>query len=84
VAGEVYKRDSVFNQARELGSDWVLGLPLDADARLIARLKAVTAAQVQAVAGRYFGDDQLTVGILRPLPRDPHAPPRPAPAGVRH
>ena len=33
--------------------------------------------QVQAVAGRYFGDDQLTVGTLRPLPPDTSKPPRP-------
>ena len=29
VASEVYKLDSLMNQARELGSYWVLGLPLD-------------------------------------------------------
>ena len=48
------------------------------------RLKAVTAKQVQAVAARYFGDDELTVGVLRPLPRDPAARPRTPPAGLRH
>jgi zinc protease len=68
VASETYKRDSVMAQARELGSNWVQGLPLDASARIVARLQAVTAAQVQAVAARYFGDDQLTVATLRPLP----------------
>ncbi|WBY00488.1 pitrilysin family protein [Ramlibacter tataouinensis] len=84
VAAEVYKRDSVFAQARELGSFWALGLPLDASERLMARLKAVTAAQVQSVAQRFFGDDQLTVGILRPLPRDPAEPKRAPPTGSRH
>ncbi|RYZ04939.1 MAG: insulinase family protein [Comamonadaceae bacterium] len=84
IAGEVYKLDSVFSQARELGTFWVNGLPLDASERLIERLKGVTAAQVQAVAAKYFGDDQLTVGILRPLPRDPNARPRTPPAGLRH
>jgi zinc protease len=74
----------VFSQARELGSFWTQGLPLDADDQLIERLKAVTAEQVKAVAAKYFGDDQLTVGILRPLPRDPNAKPRTPPAGMRH
>ncbi|MGZ5272277.1 MAG: M16 family metallopeptidase, partial [Ramlibacter sp.] len=83
IAGQVYKRDSVFNQAQELGSFWAQGLPLDASDRLIERLKGVTAQQVQAVAGKYFGDDQLTVGTLWPLPRDPNARPRQRPAGVR-
>ena len=84
VAGEVYKLDSVFNQARELGAYWALGLPLDAGERLIQRLRGVSAAQVQSVAARYFGDDQLSVGILRPLPPDPTRKPRTPPPGARH
>ncbi len=84
VAGEIYKLDSVMNQARELGSYWALGLPLDAGERLIARLRAVTAAQVQAVASKYFGDDQLTVATLRPQPMDPNRPQRKRATGGRH
>ena len=80
VAGEVYKRDSLFNQARELGTQWILGLPLDTDEQLLARLRAITAAQVQAVAARYFGDDQLTVATLLPQPLDPNRPRRQLPA----
>jgi zinc protease len=84
VASEVYKLDSVFNQARELGNNWVQGLPLDAGERLITRLRAVTPDQVKAVAAKYFGDDQLTVGILRPQPVDKTRKPRPPPPGSRH
>ena len=84
VASEVYKLDSVFNQARELGSNWVQGQPLDAGERLIARLRAVTPEQVKAVAQKYFGDDQLTVAILRPQPLDKTRKPRTPPAGSRH
>jgi zinc protease len=84
VASEVYKRDSVMSQARELGSNWIEGFPLDANERLIARLRAVTAAQVQSVAAKYFGDDQLTVGILRPQPIDRNRKPRTPPPGSRH
>jgi zinc protease len=81
VAGETYKLDSVFNQARELGSNWINGLPLDADARLIAKLRSITAAEVQAVAAKYFGDDQMTVATLVPQPLDANAvrKPRAAP-----
>lgn len=83
VASETYKRDSVMAQARELGSNWVQGLPLDASERIIAKLRAVTAEQVQAVAARYFGDDQMTAATLRPLPPEPNRRPRgfAAPAG---
>jgi len=84
VAGEVYQLDSVFNQARALGSNWVQGQPLDANERLIARLRAVTADQVKAVAGKYFGDDQLTVAVLQPQPLDKTRKPRTPPVGARH
>jgi len=84
VAGEVYKRDSLFNQAREIGTYWVLGLPLDTNDRLLTRLRAITVEQVQAVAARYFGEDQLTVATLLPQPPDPNRVRRPAPAGARH
>jgi len=80
----VYKLDSLMNQANELGSNWVEGLPVDAGERLIQRLRAVTGAQVQAVATKYFGPDQLTVGILRPQPLDKNRKPRTPPPGSRH
>ena len=84
VSSEVYKLDSVMNQARELGSYWVQGLPVDAGSRLIAQLRKVTSSQVQAVAAQYFGDDQLTVGVLLPQPIDKTRKPRAAAAGARH
>ncbi len=85
MASEIYKLDAVFNQARELGVYWVSELPLDFGERLIRRLQTVTPAQVQSVAARYFGDDTLTVGILRPVPREAGAGPRTPPAaGHRH
>jgi len=83
VAQEVYKRDSLFNQAREIGTYWIEGLPLDTSDRLIERLRGVTAEQVQSVAQRYFGADTLTVGTLLPQPRDPAAARKPS-APARH
>ncbi|TAH12767.1 MAG: insulinase family protein [Curvibacter sp.] len=84
VAGEVYKQDSVFNQARALGVEWVNGYPLGSDQRLLERLRTVTAAQVQAVAAMYFGDDALTVATLLPQPVDKTRKPRPPAASLRH
>jgi zinc protease len=83
VASEIYKLDSVFNQARELGVAWALGLPPDHGTQLMDKLRQVTAAQVQAVAQKYFGDDQLTVAVLRPQPLSGPVR-RKAPAGARH
>ncbi|MCC2633155.1 MAG: zinc protease protein-like protein [Ramlibacter sp.] len=84
IAGQVYKLDSVMSQARELGNTWLLGLPLNADELLMQRLREVTADQVKSVAARYFGDDQLSVGILRPLPVDPNRKPRQPAVQTRH
>ncbi len=84
VASEIYKLDSVFNQARILATHWINGFPPDTDERLIARLRAVTSQQVQDVAARYFGDDALTVATLLPQPVDRTRKPRVAPVGARH
>ena len=87
VASETYKLDSVFSQARELGSNWVQGLPLDASARLIAQLRTIAAPEVQAVAAKYFSDDQMTLATLLPQPMDPNRkPPKPVapPSGDLH
>jgi zinc protease len=84
VASETYKLDSVFSQARELGSNWVQGLPLDASARLITELRTITGGEVQAVAAKYFGDDQLTMASLLPQPMDPNSKPRQSAVTPRH
>ncbi len=68
MASKVYQRDSLFNQAREIGTSWIEGLPLDSNEQLLDRLQAVTPEQVRLVAQRYFDDTQLTVAVLQPLP----------------
>lgn len=73
VAGQVYKRDSLMGQAMEIGMDEMAGLSWRDDPLMLERLRAVTAAEVQAVAKKYFRDDTLTVAQLDPLPVDPQA-----------
>ena len=41
---------------------------------MLERIKAVTPEQVQAVAAKYFSDDNLTVATLLPQPIDPNKP----------
>jgi len=87
TAGEIYKLDSIFNQARELGSYWSNGMDVNAGDRLLAQLQAVTAEQVRSVAQRHFGDDHLNTAVLVPDPRrrETHtAPAGPRPALPRH
>ncbi len=83
VAGQVYKRDSVFAQAMELAGLEIVGLShRDAD-RILERIRSVTVDEVKAVAAKYFGDDQLTVATLLPQPLGDRKPAA-APAGLRH
>lgn len=83
VASQVYKRDSIMGQAMEMASLEVIGFSFrDAD-RMLENIRSVTAAEVQAVARKYFGDDALTVATLlpQPLAGRPRAPAIP---GARH
>ena len=83
VAGQVYKRDSVFAQAMELAGLEIVGLShRDAD-RILEKIRSVTVDEVRAVAGKWFGDDQLTVATLLPQPLGDRKPAA-APAGLRH
>lgn len=83
VAGEIYKRDSVMAQAMEIGGLEATGYShRDAD-RMLERIRQVTAADVQAVARKYFDEDSLTVVTLLPQPIDATAARRPPPAS-RH
>ncbi len=83
VAGQVYKRDSIFGQAMEIGQFETSGLSHRDIDRVQERIKAVSAEQVRAVAKQYFIDDQLTVVVLDPQPLG-EAKPRPAPSGMNH
>lgn len=82
VAAQVYKLDSMFAQAMEIGQMESSGLSYKDIDPIIERLQQVTADQVQAVAKKYFGDDTLTVGVLDPQPLD--GKPRRPVAAPRH
>lgn len=79
IAGQIYKRDSTFGQAMEIGVMEMSGISHTKIDRIIEKLGQVTAAQVRMVAGKYFGDDSLTVATLVPLPLSEKKAPAPAP-----
>lgn len=84
IAAQVYQRDSMFFQARQIGWLETVGLSYRDLDLFIDKLQQVTAEQVRDVARRYLVDDRLTVAYLDPQPLD-SAPRRAAPpAGVRH
>ena len=82
VAGHVFQRDSMFFQARLIGSLEMADLPHTTLDLQLEKLKQITSAQVQEVARKFFGDDDLTVAYLDPQPLSGRrAPP---PTGLRH
>lgn len=81
VASQIYKRDSIFGQAMEIGTLEMSGISQKLIDRIIEKLRAVTPQQVQSVAQRYFGDDSLTVATLVPLPLSGKKA-APAPSGL--
>ncbi len=83
VARQVYKRDSIFAQALELGMLESAGLShRDAD-RILERIRAVTADEVREVARKVLVEDASTAATLDPQPVDPNRP-RPRSAAPRH
>lgn len=81
IAGQIYKRDSIFGQAMEIGTLEMAGISHRLIDRIIEKEAAVTSQQVQAVAQKYFGSDALTIATLEPLPLTEKKAP---PAGLRH
>jgi zinc protease len=83
LAQLVYKRDSFFAQALELGELESSGLSYHLADRIPERLRAISAEQIRAAASRYLVEDGLTVAVLDPQPLNP----RPASAvvpGAKH
>ncbi len=83
IAAQVFQRDSMFAQAREIGSMETTGFSYRDLDLYIEKLKQVTAGQVREVTRKYLIDDVLTVAYLDPQPLEV-TPRRAAPAGVRH
>ena len=72
IAADVYQRDSMFYQAMQIGQLETAGFSWRLLQDYPAKLQAVTAAQVQAVAQKYFNQDNMTVATLDPQPIDPN------------
>jgi zinc protease len=83
IAAQVYKRDSMFAQAMEIGRTEAAGLHWRDIDRMLEGIRAVSAEEVQAVAIKYFKDDTLTVAVLDPQPLADKPARKPLP-GARH
>lgn len=83
LASQVYARDSMSAQAREIGALETIGFSHRLIDRSLEHIRAVTAMQVREVARKYFSEDTLTVAVLDPQPLAAGGARR-APSGLRH
>jgi zinc protease len=84
VASDVFQKDSIMNQAMQIGQLESVGLDWSLMDQYVARVNAVTAEQVQAVAKKYLVEERQTVAVLKPLPMDASHRPHPSLPGGGH
>lgn len=72
IAAEVYKRDSMFYQAMQIGQLETMGYSWKLLDVYQSRLEAITPQQVQEVARKYLVKDVMTVATLDPQPIEPN------------
>lgn len=64
----IYEKDSLFYQAMEIGILETVGLDWRLAENYLQYIQDITPEQVQTVARQYLVEDNLTVGVLEPLP----------------
>jgi len=69
LSDQIYKRDSIFGQAMEIGSTEMAGFSWRDIDVMLERMQSITPAQVQAVAKKYLVDEGLTIAVLDPQAR---------------
>ena len=69
LSDQIYKRDSIFGQAMEIGSTEMAGFSWKDIDFMLEKMQTITPEQVQAVAKKYLVDEGLTIAILDPQAR---------------
>jgi len=69
LSEQIYKRDSIFGQAMEIGSTEMAGFSWNDIDYILKKMQTITPEQVQAVAIKYLVDDGLTIAVLDPQAR---------------
>ena len=69
LSDQIYKRDSIFGQAMEIGSTEMAGFSWRDIDLMLEKMQAITPVQVQAVAKKYLVDEGLTIAVLDPQAR---------------
>ena len=69
LSDQIYKRDSIFGQAMEIGSTEMAGFSWKDIDSMLEKMQTITPEQVQAVAKKYLVDNGLTIAVLDPQAR---------------
>jgi zinc protease len=64
---KIYEQDSLFYQGMQIGMLEAIGVNNKILDEYLPKISAITPAQIQAVARKYFIDDSLTIAVLEPL-----------------
>ena len=84
LSSQIYKRDSIFAQAMEIGMSEMEGFSWRDLDKIIANVQRVSSKDIQSVIQKYLIDDQLSIAILDPQPVSAQAPKQPGISGMRH
>lgn len=66
IAQKTFEKDSLFNQAMEIGLLETIGLGWQTSEKYVERINSITAKQIQSVAKHYFQEKALTIAQLLP------------------
>jgi zinc protease len=66
LASDIYKKDSNFYQAMEIGTLETVGLGWQKADEYVSKINQVTAEQVRDVAQKYLIEDHLSIAYLEP------------------
>ena len=69
LSEQIYKRDSIFGQAMEIGSTEMAGISWKDIDYMLEKMQTITPEQVQGVAKKYLVDEGLTIAVLDPQAR---------------
>ncbi len=69
LSNQIFKRDSIFGQAMEIGNTEMSGFSWRDIDVMLEKMQTITPAQVQAVAKKYLVDEGLTIAVLDPQAR---------------
>ena len=73
LSDQIYKRDSIFGQAMEIGSTEMAGFSWKDIDYMLQKMQTITPEQVQSVAKKYLIDEGLTIVTLDPQARQSDA-----------